>query len=749
MAGQPVDIHFPLGGKHEGMGFQNQPPYTSRKLVNVWPRDVFQNSLRGGSRPGLARQLGSGVAGPVHLLANVRAVEASGYTTYEDLFPGTILGSHWSLLSGYQQVPGVKDGYAFAESGFGVLHSLRGAVLSSLNIDTTVNYHVDVFLLPDLRASIDIPNEVIRTFRIFARLHDTLPNPLADSIEVALIFTATAPLSPSLQVNETIAGVLAFTESKATVLPFPNDLIQLQLDVTGSACRATVFYDAGVSTVISWTAGAAVGQRFGFSIAGAPSVLPSGTAWKHRVDLFRSVYKGTPTLQNRNIVVVAGGTNAGAGSKLDVKYEDLPDTLIAPSPVSASVVNPKARHLQAAELNGRLYIVGEDTASVWCLSPLGAGTIGTIAEVHAVGGVHAFSPVPSGTPPTNTIWIAAWRQRIVTGGKRDDPNDVFMSKSGEPQNWNYGSLPIGRACRFTTTGIDTGKLGEPSTCGIAHSDDYLILGCLSSLFVLRGDPTYGGQIDRLSGDLGIVAPQAYARGPEGQIVFLAQAGLYEIPAGVMSYPAPVSEDPLPLELRYFDQNNYRVLLGYDVRNRGVFIGATPIVGSGGTYYWMDWGLRKFFPMEFDPAFEPTSLVYRSSDAPSTQRLLLGCRDGNIRAFNDKAFTDDGLNFRSELLIGPIAHGSGGYFDGMILEVVGQLSEESADLDLDVQVGNSIENAFNAKPRRMGKLRAGKNRTYRPRLRGNASFLRLSTPGGGAWAYENMTVVREQLGKQRL
>ena len=52
-----LDLHWPLAGQNRQMGFQNQAPYSTPELLNVRNQDVFQQRLRGGSRPGLVQVL--------------------------------------------------------------------------------------------------------------------------------------------------------------------------------------------------------------------------------------------------------------------------------------------------------------------------------------------------------------------------------------------------------------------------------------------------------------------------------------------------------------------------------------------------------------------------------------------------------------------------------------------------------------------------------------------------------------------
>lgn len=57
MAGDIVEIRFPLGGLNRAHAFQHVEPYTTVDCLNVRSKDVFLERLRGGSRPGLVQVL--------------------------------------------------------------------------------------------------------------------------------------------------------------------------------------------------------------------------------------------------------------------------------------------------------------------------------------------------------------------------------------------------------------------------------------------------------------------------------------------------------------------------------------------------------------------------------------------------------------------------------------------------------------------------------------------------------------------
>jgi hypothetical protein len=698
--------------------------------------------MRGGSRPGLVKIFPSGVSAPCHLLSNVRLVEDTGLTFIDDFFlprtsgPFEPLGDHWSQASWRPGAPEVitrtNQAFAYTLSQRPRELTNRGAVYDDVGIDTTEEYTITLRVGENrLFSNTNVRSPIFGEYSVFVRMDDANPNVLVSGVEVRF-FAALGDGRVSIASNGTTTTTSALFDV--------GDFARMDV-VVGTLDTVTVRVD-GVEVLSSISVDSHAGSRFGFGIAGTlSSDIPNETLRVVESISARFVGDIGPAAPNRNVVVAAGGTNA-ASSELDIKYEDIPGTLVAVGTVGvggADITNANARQLQAAELLGKMYIVGEDgNTEVWRFDPTGSGTIIDLTT----------ATTSTEQPPNDCLAVAAWRNRICVVS-RDDQQNVYMSRVSDPADWDRAALPVGSGVALNTTGVDSGKLGEPVNAMIPHSDDYMLIGCLNSLWVLRGDPTLGGQLDRLSSSIGIAAPQAWARGPNGETIFLSNDGIYSIPAGVLAYPESVSREKLPEELRDVDVNNNRILMAYDVRNRGVFIGITPMLAGGGTYFWFDWEFKGFWPMRFNKSHEPTALAFRTADSPFDQHLMFGCRDGEIRVFDNNAHDDDGTDFASELLIGPIALGGGGYFDGMLLEIVGQTGVGSGDVTCEVKVGNSVESAFNATPRSAFTFRAGKNLTHRPRLRGNACFLRLSSSGGSAWAMENLTVVRERLGKQRL
>lgn len=74
-----MKIRFPYEGIDKGRALNEQPELTSPHMSNMRPRDVLDNRMRGGQRPGLDKwgdgdQIG-GAAQPVVAICVVSAVE--------------------------------------------------------------------------------------------------------------------------------------------------------------------------------------------------------------------------------------------------------------------------------------------------------------------------------------------------------------------------------------------------------------------------------------------------------------------------------------------------------------------------------------------------------------------------------------------------------------------------------------------------------------------------------------------------
>jgi hypothetical protein len=105
-------------------------------------------------------------------------------------------------------------------------------------------------------------------------------------------------------------------------------------------------------------------------------------------------------------------------------------------------------------------------------------------------------------------------------------------------------------------------------------------------------------------------------------------------------------------------------------------------------------------------------------------VLLGGRDGYIRKFHRSNQTDDGTIIDSYCWLGPIRLGGSDYLDGILTEVVAILDDESGDVDWELYVGDSPEEALVSTAITSDTWDGGVNYKDRPRVRGTVCFIKL-------------------------
>lgn len=425
------------------------------------------------------------------------------------------------------------------------------------------------------------------------------------------------------------------------------------------------------------------------------------------------------------------------------------------------------RLLTAVDHLSMLYIAGDRVGGIWKYLPLYGVLMPHVASV--------------GTVPPNCTIVTRYRDRQVLCGDLVFPNNVYMSAQGDPTNWDYTASGAGAAVELGTG--NAGTVGEPIRAACVHSDQAMVFGGDSSLWMLRGDPLYGGQLSALSRTVGILDTNAWCYDTGGHLWFLSRDGLYFLPAGAASgtQPVSVSREKLPQELRSIDRSVYAVQLAYDNVHRGIHIFVTPYSTDNdpGTHWWVSlsteayrdaaisfWPVQSvkvasFFQVSLANNFEPLGLYQRRQYIPSseTQSLVwLGCRDGYIRAFDLNQQTDDGSNFSSYVDLGPfpLATNQEGRpepgFVGLLLEIQATLTTASNAVTAAVRVGYDPEDAVNNYGDPFSTHAwglTGSQHTARPRARGTAAVVRVSGTPGEAWGLESLAIRTTRAGRKRI
>jgi len=438
---------------------------------------------------------------------------------------------------------------------------------------------------------------------------------------------------------------------------------------------------------------------------------------------------------------VAGGSLVADGSTYYIVTRDS-NTQVT---LSSSLVNLDA---------GTTYSASKSPDDVFPIASVEAAHIHLTGTLNAGTGISyqlcrkikVFNPSTNamavlahtyGIPPCGCQVICTYRDRLVLAG----PNHIwYMSRQGDPTDWDYGADPDDVARAVASTTAEAGSIGEPIVALIPHSDDYLVIGCQRSVWVLRGDPAIGGQIQALTREIGIQGPDAWCKLPDGSLLFLSRDGLYVLPPGGVNFPVEFSREKLPKELLDVDTSANAVSMAYDSRDRGVHLFITPTAGTTGEHWWIDWATKTFWPVAFgDDDHQPLVAVDHAPNLSSDHYVHLGGGDGYVRRFSDDATTDDATDAEpivSSVVYGPLPIAPPG-MTGIVDEIFAILDASSGDLDWELAFADTAEGTLTAIASATGTWVAGRNRSQRVRYRGAAAALTLSATT--QWAIESVAV----------
>jgi hypothetical protein len=712
------------------------------------------------------------------MLKSMTLALGDGFTSFSDGFTGLSLANAWTKATWASQSPTVLPSELASIS---YDDDDAAATLDTLTIDTSSNYSVEALLAP-------WHGEWHGKYQLYLRMDNTTPAYATEGVEVELIQTGstgayTASLKSYIGSVETVVDTDSGT---ITAGAYPG-----WLTATVAADVVTVWWNG--TQILTGTVDSHSGVKVGF---GLEATVEDGLAL---CNVFRVQYYSTGTVEalRTQLIASAGGdlwkegpygvmtqvtsnltvrddaklNSAQTAQKLYIAdYGDLRDTGTDGTMSGAKLDDAGAQDWTT---------LGIDTDSDVCvLSAVGGGTTaGTyaITAVHATDGV-TLSPDPGdgtcsyriergpkiydpltdtislwiatsgkGSVPTGCPLIARYLDRICLGGADIAPHVWYMPRAGDPLDWDYSQTDAQAAVAGTTA--EAGVPGDPLTAFVPFSDDYLVMGCMDSLWRMTGNPAQGGRLDNLSQTIGIIDQDAWCLGPNGELIFLSRNGLYQMVPGGNSYPQPISHETLPKEMKHVDTKVYEVNLEYDVADRGVHVYMTPDSPNGRVHYWYDWDNKTFWPVTLDGEHEPTVTTAYEGTAVEDSGVLLGCRDGKLRRFSHLAGNDCGTAFTSYVMIGPIPLASQGNV-GRTIKMDGVLAAESGAITWSLHPGLTFEAAVNASASDSGDWEEGLNYATHPSSRGSAVCLKLTGTTGVRWAYESCDMVTKEAGMRR-
>ena len=252
-----------------------------------------------------------------------------------------------------------------------------------------------------------------------------------------------------------------------------------------------------------------------------------------------------------------------------------------------------------------------------------------------------FPDGASGALPTKAYLGCLYRGRVVLAGVPDAPHQWHMSRQADHTDFAY----VANDAQSPVAGsdADAGEIGDIIRALIPYKDDYLIVGCATSIWVLRGDPAAGGSLDEVDLTVGIYGANSWCFDSEGNIYFWGTGGIYFLPRD-FGPVQNISQVTLPelIKDEAADPTTHRVVLGYDRKRFGVIINITKLSdGSNSNYFYsLNPITRGFFPESYPDACGAYSSFYYDANDTAFKDLLIGCKDGYIRKYDTAAKDDD-------------------------------------------------------------------------------------------------------------
>jgi len=778
-----MTIDFPLGGLNKQMSYRKQSPGTTPDCLNVMPVDVLEGRLRGGSRPGLERTFADkvGNGNPVRMISRVTTAPQDGFAWTADEFTEDTIDSFWtaaSWLDGAPELSSVGESISYISSG-GLVRDMPD------DADTSKAYVFEIYISPYL-------DEHHGKYSLWFYLNDTTPDATQDGLTIELdftdpagIFTATArsfdggvetatALDTDVDEGEAASGWFTVIIDGSTLYAYwrhrelttsysipsygsGGTTLGFGMDCTNTDGGKCIVDVARLQYMRDF---AAADQLRQFTIVSANKKIYQDT-WLNRLDevsvtgdlsdlanlesaeylqkLYIADYDGGVFDEDSVVIAADGVTLTKSGIDFSSYGISADDHVVTITNGTGSVTD--GVYAISAVATGNMTL--DSTVG-------GSGT----ASVRVDRTIREYDPIAKtltnleadpgkGTVQPGCPLIAVYRERLVTGAPPTAPHAYFMSRQGDFGDWDYSQDDAGAA--IAGTPANDGSVGQPLTALIPFKNDYLILGCSQSMWVLRGDPTSGGELDNLSVAKGIIHRGAWCRSPNNEIIFLSQNGVYVLSPGDMT-PMPVTEGKLPRDLVNVDPVNTQISMSFDYQRNGVHLFLTPKIAGNATHYWIDWISKSIWPMNYHSDHEP----YCTMDFVQNGSVLFGCRDGYIRSFRNILAKDDGESKSSYITFAPLMLNPKEHVEGVMTDIAAAVPSLSGSVTWEVLVADSTEKLLSASVFDTGTWdRNGWQYSSRPRARGRVFALRLRGATVENWMVESISVAIKAGGRARV
>lgn len=378
-----------------------------------------------------------------------------------------------------------------------------------------------------------------------------------------------------------------------------------------------------------------------------------------------------------------------------------------------------------------------------------------------------------GSLPDKAYLGCLYNGRAVLAGNPAEPNQWYMSRQNNIFDWAYFANDDQSPVKGGQG--DLGEAADIIRSLAPYKDDYLDIGCASSVFILFGDPMHGGELRELTLTTGIFGANSYCWDNNNNFYFWGNNGLYK--TTVPGVPVCVSQFKLPRIVKdeAASPATHRVTLLYDNDRHGILVAITLLADGSNSNYWYDLNSLDeqetggFFPESYPDACGIYSGIYYNSNTASLKGLVLGCTDGYIRTFDDTVKSDvvgqQSNAINSYVNIGPIPMSDvpqrEGTLSGVDLTVagggIGGSQSDSDDVDFKVYTARTSEQVIerlnaNTNPNFAGTFVGPGNvrgTTRRQTVRNSSLGLRLqNTTADESWGFEDLFIHLKDSGRKK-
>ena len=789
-----IKVEFPLGGLDRTMSYQRQAPYTTADCLNVMPKGALEGRARGGSRPGLKSYSGSPLPLEedvgVQFIDSVDTSQDNKRRLWADYFERESLGNDWTQGSASYGEMGILygdyDGIAYKEKG-----ELIGPILP---VDPSRPFEVAI----DIKPFTNDDEELIHcgTYCLNCAMNTTFPGIRV----IGFVFE----VSLSGDTASFSWRALKYELGNLTVLDSGSNTNTSEGPQEG---RMRVVFDDDDTVACYWTAHStrvplydaaySHGDRYRFGF-GAECTVAGGVCLIDAC-LFQYADIGGVTKRQTKLLCGRGGNVYSLTE--DESEEVTPSAMIvsdrpigtARSATKVYIADWEEERVSAdsgatISVDGILTDdavddyepYGTDVATDVCVvsSPSShAGVYGIDAvegasvtlkdapETEGLDVAYKIERAPkvfdaqdnslriytatAGTVPSGCKLIARYRDRIVLANSNDAPHNWYMSRAGDAFDWDYGADGEDESRAVAGQNAKAGLIGEEITALIPYQDDYLIFGHPTELWVLRGDPASGGELDCLSTEIGIISSGAWCKTPGGDVVFLSRDGVYLLASGAQSRPMRFSREKLPRELLNMTTHLQDISMAFDIGMNGVLLFAKGVSVGKSVHYWIDWGTKSFWPLSFKGGSEPVIAFRYDNEDYTASTIIVGGSGGGMYRFSNTSGRDVGGTIDSKCLIGPIRLGAGVGGDGQLDQLCGKLGDGSAPINVSILAGVNASDALRSEKKGTKTWTEGFN-VHDCRYRGNTVYILLEGhTSREPWVLEEMEARIRGFGKIRL